>query len=220
MNYLAHGRRFLDDPYFVAGTALPDWLGVVDRKIRARSGRAQEHAEHADVAIAAVARGVMRHHEDDRWFHGTRAFAELNLTFAVRIRDVLPQDEGFRPSFLGHILVELLLDDCLAAETPGVLDEYYRTVEQVDPAKVGRAVELIAGREAPNLPRMVERFCQERFLYDYADDGKLLTRLNAVLRRVKLPPLPDDFLGVLPEARRDVARRRHELLAGESPAAP
>ena len=29
MNYFAHAIRFLDDPYFLSGTALPDWLSVV-----------------------------------------------------------------------------------------------------------------------------------------------------------------------------------------------
>ena len=33
MNYFAHGVRFLEDPYFLAGTAVPDWLSVVDRRV-------------------------------------------------------------------------------------------------------------------------------------------------------------------------------------------
>ncbi len=36
MNYFAHGYRFIDDPYFMAGTALPDWLSVADRRVRIR----------------------------------------------------------------------------------------------------------------------------------------------------------------------------------------
>ena len=36
MNYLAHGFRFTDEPYFLAGTAAPDWLSVIDRKMRLR----------------------------------------------------------------------------------------------------------------------------------------------------------------------------------------
>ncbi len=40
------------------------------------------------------------------------------------------------------------------------------------------------------LPDMIQLFCRERFLYDYLDDAKLLTRLNRVMRRVRLPELP------------------------------
>lgn len=217
MNYLAHARRFLSDPYFAAGTAVPDWLGVVDRKLRVRSPKALPWIDDEDPAVSGVARGIVQHHADDRWFHETRAFAELNLTFAVRIRELLAPDDGFRPSFVGHILVEILLDDELSAERPGLLDDYYATLAAVDPEAVVRAVERIAARPAPRLAQLIPRFCAERFLYDYADDGKLLTRLNAVMRRVGLPPLPVDFCRLLPEARRDVRRRRSELLAGEGP---
>jgi len=217
MNYLAHGRRFLDDPYFLAGTAVPDWLGVVDRRVRVRSPRAIPWASHTDPAVAAVARGILQHHADDRWFHGTRAFVELNLEFAVRIRGHLDPDEGFRPSFRGHILVEILLDDVLAERQPGLLDAYYQTFDRIDPEVVEQAVTLVAAKPVANLSLFIRRFCAERFLYDYADDGKLLTRLNAVMRRVGLSSLPSEFCELLPAARRDVNRRRSELLAGEEP---
>ncbi|MCB9940019.1 MAG: hypothetical protein H6823_17405, partial [Planctomycetaceae bacterium] len=55
----------------------------------------------------------------------------------------------------------------------------------------------------------------ERFLYDYAEDGKLLFRLNNVMRRVRLPALPQDLTKFFPEARRLVRHRSAELLAGE-----
>ncbi len=50
MNYLSHGFRFVDDPYFVAGTALPDWMSVLDRRNRARSTVAAGFADSDDRA--------------------------------------------------------------------------------------------------------------------------------------------------------------------------
>ena len=32
MNYFAHALPFFDRPYFVAGTAAPDWLAAADRQ--------------------------------------------------------------------------------------------------------------------------------------------------------------------------------------------
>src|SRR5262245_28151325 len=125
MNYLAHGWRFTGDPYFLAGTAAPDWLSVIDRKTRLRSRTAAEFVADPDPITAAVARGIVQHHADDAAFHALPAFNELNLAFAIEIRDALPGDEGFRPSFLGHILVELLLDSVLSEENPQRLDNYY-----------------------------------------------------------------------------------------------
>ncbi len=113
MNYFAHGRHFVDDPYFLAGTAMPDWLRVVDKRLRVRSRQAEQYLDAADARVARLAAGIVQHHRDDAWFHSTRAFAELNLSLCVLLRERLPADSGFRPFFLGHILVEILLDATL-----------------------------------------------------------------------------------------------------------
>src|SRR5690348_6772891 len=97
MNYFAHGLRWIDDPYVLAGTALPDWLNVVDRKTRVRSRQAVLHLESHDAIVALVARGVIQHHADDRWFHETEAFTSLSLEFCRQLRELLPADDGFRP---------------------------------------------------------------------------------------------------------------------------
>src|SRR6185436_16821304 len=118
MNYFAHGRNYTHDPYFLAGTAIPDWLSIVDRQVRATARRAKELVDDPEPRVAALARGVMQHHADDDWFHQTPAFHELNVTFTGRMRAILPEDDGFRPAFLGHILVELLLDAVLIQQQP------------------------------------------------------------------------------------------------------
>jgi hypothetical protein len=214
MNYLAHGRLCLDDPYQLAGTAAPDWLSVVDRKARVRTSGAEGLIDDDDPRLAAFARGVMRHHFDDNWFHRTRAFAESSLELTVLLRDALPEDRGFRPSFLGHILVELLLDARLAADNPGMLDDYYRAVGAVDPAIAAQAAERIAGRPIESLATFIEKFAQMRFLWDYAENAKLLVRLNQVMRRVGLSPLPDAIVETFGSARRIVDQRSAELLSG------
>jgi hypothetical protein len=215
VNYFAHGRRFLADPYFLAGTAVPDWLNVADRRVRARSRLAEPLADDSDGRISAVARGVIQHHNDDDWFHRSRAFAELSLQFSASIRDRLQGDRGFRPGFLGHILVEILLDAILIDDSPDDLDAYYDALHALDPSEVGAAVNRMSTRATDRLPTLIHMFRAERFLYDYQDDEKLLTRLNHVMRRVRLRALPTSMLEFLPEAREAVRRRASELLDGE-----
>lgn len=212
MNYFAHARPFLDRPYFAAGTAVPDWLSVLDRKMRVSTKAAQTLVSHPDRRIADLAGGIVQHHHDDGWFHQTRAFAELSIQLTAAVRRVLPQDDGFRPSFLGHILVEILLDAALIAAAPEQLDAYYEALHNIDPHLVGDAVNQVATRPSDLWPVFIPRFCAERFLYDYQEDAKLLARLNLVMRRVQMQPLPDEFLTVLPAARHAVAHRREELL--------
>lgn len=217
MNYFAHGRRFIDDPYFLAGTALPDWLNVVDRRLRVRSKQAAMFVDAEDTTVARLAAGVMQHHADDAWFHVTPAFAELSLSFARRVRESLPADDGFRPHFLGHILVEILLDAALIEREPDLLEAYYAAMDALDGERVAAAVNTIAPRPAENLATFVGMFSRERFLFDYLDDGKLLFRLNQVMRRVGLPVLPASFAGLLAEIRPELNRRHAELLTASKP---
>lgn len=213
MNYFAHGRQFLHDPYVLAGTAVPDWLNVADRRVRVRGKHAQLHVA-AEQPLAAVAAGIVQHHQDDAWFHETRAFHDLSLEITLRCRDALPADEGFRPSFLGHILVEMLLDAALIAARPEELDAYYAALSRVDARAVEQAVNQMRpdGAGTDKLAPLIAGFRDLKFLYDYADDEKLLFRLNQVMRRVGLPGLPASFADILPEARRNVAMRKDDLL--------
>jgi hypothetical protein len=213
MNFLAHALSHLDRPYMVAGTSVPDWLSVIDRRVRARSVGARLLLDDHDARVRDVAEGIIQHHEDDRWFHGGRAFAELNLEFAVELRAILVGDEGFRPSFLGHILVEMLIDSDLIEQDRGLVDQFYAALETLVPEVVQQSVNRIAKVETDRLAPLVPRFITERFLYDYVDDGKLLFRLNQVMRRVRLPALPETITPWLRSARRRVSLRRDELLS-------
>jgi len=220
MNYLAHGYRFLDRPYYVAGTAIPDWMNVVDRRIRARRKHAEALLADDNPIVAELAAGLMQHHHDDDWFHRTRAFSELSLQFAVILRDELPDDEGLRPSFLGHILVELLLDDCLAQDSPNLLDDYYSALGSTDASQIATFVQLATGKNPGLMSHFIERFLEVRFLYDYADNGKLLFRLNQVMGRVGLATIPDAMLDLLPNLRSAVRARADDLMSPETNSSP
>ena len=214
MNYFAHALPFLDRPYFAAATGVPDWLSVVDRPVRVRSKHVVPFLEDPDVRLAAVAGGILQHIRDDARFHRSRAFVELSLELTVKARDALADASGFRCAFLGHLLVELLLDASLTAQHPEQLDAYYRMLESIDPACIQRAVNRMAPRRTGRLADMISAFCRHRVLSDYREDDKLLVRLSQVMRRVRLEPLPESFLQLLPEARLLVDTRREELLDG------
>ncbi len=77
------------------------------------------------------------------------------------------------------------------------------------------AVNLIARGSTERLARFIGLFINERFLDDYADDAKLLWRLNMVMNRVKLSQLPESLIDVLAEARKFVRNRAAELLPRE-----
>ncbi|MEN0111930.1 MAG: hypothetical protein AAF805_14520, partial [Planctomycetota bacterium] len=197
--------------YEVVGAAVPDLLGVAEKRTKCRTRHAQPHLGAADPRLAALARGVVRHHADDAWFHEAPAFGRLSLAFAKRVRVELAEQTSMRPWFLGHVAVELLLDDELARRTPGMLDRYYERFASVDAAWVAGAVETMAGRGVGRLAEFIERFAEVRFLADYADDERLAYRLSQVMQRVGLDALPTAFVSLLPTMREDVAASVGEL---------
>jgi hypothetical protein len=214
MNYFSHALPFLHDPYFIAGTAVPDWLGVVDRGARVRAKSVEPLIGDLDPIADAVARGLRQHFRDDAVFHRTRAFAESTLELSAGLRRLLTADSTFRPSFLAHVLLEVLLDWTLSEDHPGTLDGYYRALDGVDAEAVQAAVNRMAIRPTDRLAPMIFLFRRERILWDYAQDDKLLVRMNQVMRRVSFAPLPAEVQGLFPAARRLVRRRRHELMEG------
>jgi hypothetical protein len=222
MNYFAHALRFLDaaDPYFVAGTGVPDWLTVADRQVRIRRRHLTPKLNDPDPQTAALAQGVLQHLDDDARFHEGRAFVEISLAISATARDVLSEPHGLRPAFLGHLLAEVLLDASLIDENPARLSDYYRVLESIDPERIQAEINRMTPRPTDRLAWMIRAFCRERILWDYLDDAKLLRRLNQVMRRVRLSELPEDFVALLPEARHLVARRKTELIGAASPSVP
>ncbi|HTI50741.1 MAG TPA: hypothetical protein VL475_07315 [Planctomycetaceae bacterium] len=221
MNYFAHGVRFLDRPYFLAGTAIPDWLSVVDRQVRLRAKRVEPFAVGPATPEVELAAGVLQHLRDDAWFHATPAFARVSAELTVLFRGALPADDAHRPSFLGHIVTEMLLDAILIARNPRSLDAYYDTLLGLDGNLIERAVNRMARRTTDRLALFIPLFHRERFLADYQDPARLFVRLNQILRRVKLTPLPPAVQNVLPDAWRIVEPSAGDLLPGAAnPLAP
>jgi hypothetical protein len=157
---------------------------------------------------------MIQHWADDARFHATRAFVETSLALAVLARDALDEEGGLRGGFLGHLLTELLLDAWLIAQAPVRLERYYELLEAVDGGWIEATVNRVAPRPTQRLAVMFLGFRRERVLWDYPEDGKLLVRLNQVMRRLGLGELPGQVGAILPAARRLVESRATELLDG------
>jgi hypothetical protein len=215
MNYFAHGIRYLDRPWFLAGTAAPDWLSVADRKVRLREKFLASQRDHPDRRVRELTAGVLRHLHDDSWFHNTSAFHEVTAQVADCFRRQRDDDERIRPGFLGHIFTEMLLDRLLIEDDPQRLDEYYRVLSRLEGRHVEHVVNSVAPRPTDRLAYFVDLFVEIRFLDDYRDNRRLLERLNQVLRRVKLVPLSDAYLEAVEESWSVIRRRGRELLPAE-----
>jgi hypothetical protein len=217
MNFLCHALPYLDDPLVAVATGVPDWMSMVDRKVRVRGKSAAQFIDSPDDAIARVARGVLHHVDDDRWFHSTEAFVSTNLELAVQLRDLLRRadgkgDDGFRPTFVGHIVIEMLLDSLWIRDDRSKADSYYAAVASVDADEVQRAVVAISGKPVSRLTDVIGRFVDAAFLYDYLTPEGMLFRINQVMGRVGLSQLPPETTRWLAETSKLVESRRVRLL--------
>jgi hypothetical protein len=212
MNYFAHGLHHLDRPMFLAGTAVPDWMSVADRAVRVRPKLIEPLLADESPEGAEIVAGMLQHFLDDEWFHATPAFAITTAELTARFAALSPDDDGMRPGFLGHIVTEMLLDSVLIAENADQLDVYYDVLAKISPQEVQRVVNRGARGSTERLATFIPLFLRERFLYDYLELPRLLHRLNQVLRRVKLQPLPETAVDVLAYGREIVADRRGALL--------
>jgi hypothetical protein len=220
VNYLAHGWRTLaaieeggaDDAWTLAGTALPDWLRVLGGRMRATPDRAAACVGSEDPRLSSLARGVRRHFDDDAWFHASPGFTEASSEAAALVRPLASEVAGLRPSFVAHVLVEMLLDAELLRREPGRADAYYETLGRLDPDEVERVAAPIAIRAPEGLAPLVRTFLAMRFVADYADDARLAHRLDQVCRRVRQPQIGERLRGVLPRVRAVVAANVVALL--------
>lgn len=201
---------------------MPDWLSVADRSVRVRkrlidryllkfknTNFAEDDPEHQ---YRAIARGARQHLEDDDWFHRLPSFAEISAQLGRDFRTALGPDDGFRAGFLGHIVTEMLLDRTLIQQVPHLLDRYYKILSGLNSERIEQGVNKVATNPTDRLAPLLPRFFKERFLQDYLDLEKMLFRLNQVMRRVKLPLLPDHIVDVLDRSSQIVEDRHLELL--------
>jgi len=222
MNYFAHAHPWLEenrlDPHWLAGLAVPDWLPVAVRRTKCRTKHVEPALEDANPRRQSLARGVAQHHADDAAFHEARAFIELSTQFSRAIVEHCRESTDLRASFLGHILVELLLDDTLIARDPKRLNRYYELMGTLDASWVAEEIEQFCGRSVGRLAEFIDKFVEIRFLADYGEDRLLVFRLNQVMQRVGLSQLPASLADLLPGFRQQVTDRTDELMLAASQA--
>jgi hypothetical protein len=216
LNYLAHGYRFVDRPWALVGTAVPDLMTVADRRRRLRRQDVPAPPEGMDRASADLAEGLHAHFHDDSWFHATPAFTEVTETLAVILRQASGA-QRIRASTLGHIGMEMLLDAELMRRDPALLRAYTLAFDRVDPNGVAERVGRWARRPPLVLHRVMRFVRGASFLGSYADDHGFVLRLGQVARRARLGPLPETLTDEVPGMRALVRERADDLLTEPPP---
>jgi len=154
---------------------------------------------------------VRRHYHDDSWFHSSEAFLRASAEATKRVRATPDYSRELRGWFLGHVLVEMLIDRFLIRLRPSRLDDYYAALDTIDREWLLNTAQPWLTGPASRLGVYFDAFCTHRYLYGYLDDDGLFARLRGLARRVGLPALPDSLARALPDIASMVERQLDEL---------
>jgi len=207
MNYLGHYVfnhdvcRLAAAPYFAMGVALPDLWPRLSRRRRIR-WRCVRQAAPLDARGRQLRSGLLNHAAVDRRFHASAAFAAWQRVLKTRV-----SADGTHPAlldFLGHIALELVLDQHLLRRNPDLADRFYDSLQACDYAAVTAGVEPLAGVSAHGLERLLESFIARRFLRQYTQREALVAVMHHIFNLTRIPDPPGDALlgALLREAER------------------
>ena len=220
MNFLAHymlATRFLSPPpslpMYVVGNALPDLLPLAADRVRLRPALIKRQPTGSDEE-AALRAGILVHLATDAAFHKTRAFAEAQAEVSRILAQTAFDGVRVRRFFLAHILVELALDAVLLRTDATIADGFYETFAAGDYEGTTRWTEKTVGQSLPELPAVLTRFEQSRYLVHYQEDEGVATGLSRLCERAR----QDTFEGKNYARLVEVVRQTVRVLEGRAQA--
>lgn len=191
MNYLSHFYLVQDhpDPYLILGMVLPDMVKN-HRKDWNMHPRRQRLQLQQDPVLASVLRGWELHLETDRRFHSSLFFKEHSRELRKQIAGVLDR-LPFRPFFLAHVALELLLDSLLLLQQRVDPGKLYRQLAACEEQDIIRFLELNGIPQAPSFTAWYRAFIRDAYLYSYSSSSSLSHALEGIGQRVwqaRFPP--------------------------------
>ena len=216
MNFLAHflfATRWqtpvLPLPAYTVGTALPDLLPLA----AARAHLRPQHIPHSPAISPednALRTGAWSHLVADAAFHKTQAFAEAQTEAGTLLKEAGFTGIRVRQFFLSHILVELTLDAALLRTNPALGDEFYAAFSAADMDSVARWTEAALGRPLLELPMVLRRFADARYLLHYRTDEGVATGVSRLCARARQDAFEGKNQARLAQVVRTMALRLHD----------
>lgn len=185
MNFLSHFYfdRETDNCYYVLGTVLPDLLKNADKTIILHP----EKLVHSNKNVNKIINGWNKHLEVDRYFHSSGFF----LTHSHQLKkELAPAIEGspVKPFFLGHIALELILDNLLLTTQKITVDNFYNHLEGCDNIVINEFLTFAGLKDPPVFFKFYEGFKKSRYLFSYAETKEIAYALKRICMRVWKDP--------------------------------
>jgi hypothetical protein len=185
MNFLSHFYfdRETDDCYHVLGTVLPDLLKNADKTIILHP----EKLVHSNKNVKEIINGWNKHLEVDRYFHSSDFFQTHSHQLK---KELAPAIEGspVKPFFLGHIALELILDNLLLTTQKITVDNFYGHLEGCDNTVISEFLTFAGLNDPIVFFKFYDGFKKSRYLFSYAETKEIAYALKRICMRVWKDP--------------------------------
>jgi len=185
MNYLSH--FFIDhkenSPNYNFGLALPDLVNVSKR-----GWRPENHTFPVpDKNVNDIWEGYKQHIAVDAMFHNSALFVKHSKRLRKELEGQGFNQPGIRLFFVGHVLLEMLLDRHILKTRKDIADQFYEQLNLVREPDIESFFET-AGTQIPE--RFLEffgKFKNSRYLYSYTNSSGIFFAINRLLARTGQP---------------------------------
>lgn len=185
MNFLSHYyfNRFTDDELFVVGSVLPDLVRNADASVKI-------HPEKESVLnykkTASLYGGWQQHIQIDGIFHESVFFKTYTKQLRVAIEPIL-KNTPFKPFFVAHISLELLIDYLLIKHQKVNVHCFYHALEKAQIAQITAFLEN-TGKVSPvqlsRFTRFYHTFCQHAYLHSYENISGICYAVVQICKRI------------------------------------
>ena len=181
MNFLSHFYfdRQTDNCYYVLGTVLPDLLKNADKTIVLHP----EKLQHPEKEINDMIAGWNKHLQVDRFFHSSEFF----LLHSHQLKKLLtPAISGspVKPFFLGHIALELLIDNLLVTTNTISVDKFYSHLNSCSKQVIEDFLTFAGLKDTTRFFKFYNDFIKSRYLHTYAETKDITYALKRICMRV------------------------------------
>jgi hypothetical protein len=198
MNFLSHYYfdRHNTDSYHVTGTVLPDLLKNADKTANIHPEKKECH-EHPYVN--SLLDGWKRHLEVDKHFHSSDFFAHHSHELKKTLK---PATEGspVKPFFLGHIALELILDNLLITTNKVNVDTFYWHLDNTKQEHLHSFWAFCKLHNPDVFFKFWADFKRHRYLTTYADAAQVAYALKRICMRVWKDPFTTEQEAMLTDA--------------------
>ncbi|HMG11179.1 MAG TPA: hypothetical protein VK609_21845 [Mucilaginibacter sp.] len=181
MNFLSHYYfdRHSNNCYHILGTVLPDLLKNADKNIILHP----EKLQHTDSNINSIIAGWNKHLAVDRYFHSSDFFTVHSHELK---KQLLPAMVGspVKPFFLGHIALELIIDNLLLTTGKIQVDDFYTHLSGCKTAVIGEFLTFSGLKDSTRFFKFYEDFKRSQYLHTYAETHQIAYALKRICMRI------------------------------------